>query len=199
MQISTGDLALFLGSKVYQNQNCIQAWGEFGVGHLVDLMNAVRNRILDFSLAVWKESPTAGEIDDTRSSKLEPTKVTQIFNTTVYGGSANLVGTATDSEITFNLSPADIPGLEAILRENGIKDTELYELRTALAAEPQPPADKVFGPKVSSWISKMIEKAADGTWNVSLGAAGNLLAQALGKYYGLYFSFITSYGGRYAN
>lgn len=40
----TGDLAVFLGTKVYRGQNCVQSWAEFGVGNLVELLNAVRNR-----------------------------------------------------------------------------------------------------------------------------------------------------------
>lgn len=127
----------------------------------------------------------AGEIDDAPSSKLEATKVTQIFNTTVYNGSANLVGTATESKISFNISANDMSALEGILRENGIDDSDLHELKIALASEPKPTSDKAFGPKVSAWISTMMNKAADGTWNVGLGAAGSLLAQALAKYYGL--------------
>jgi len=115
----------------------------------------------------------AGEIGDAPSSKLEATKVTQIFNTTVYNGSANLVGTATDSMISFNISANDMSALEEILRENGIDDSDLHKLKIALASEPKPTSAKAFGPKVSAWISTMINKAADGTWNVGLGAAGS--------------------------
>ncbi len=111
--------------------------------------------------------------------------MTQIFNTTVYGGSANLVGSAHESVIAFNIGVKDLPSLEKVLRENGIPDSDLSELRTALEAEPKPTSDKGFGPKVSSWISKMMRKAANGTWTIGLGAAGNLLAHAIAKYYGL--------------
>jgi hypothetical protein len=48
--VPTGDLAVALGSHVYKGYNCVQAWAEFGTGNLVELLNAVRNRILDFSL-----------------------------------------------------------------------------------------------------------------------------------------------------
>ncbi len=37
VQVSTGDLAVVLGTNVYQDLNCLQAWAEFGTGHLVEL------------------------------------------------------------------------------------------------------------------------------------------------------------------
>lgn len=57
VQASTGDLAFALSTNVIQDQNCVQAWAEFSNGRLVELVNSVRNRLLDFVLAVWKEHP----------------------------------------------------------------------------------------------------------------------------------------------
>ena len=127
--VSTGDLALILGTNVYEYQNCVQAWAEFGTSHLVELLNSVRNRILDFALALWKEAPSAGEIDINTPSTMEPKRVTQIFNTTVYGGSANLVGTSNASSIEFNIEMKDFPALERVLIENRITQDEYRNYR----------------------------------------------------------------------
>lgn len=185
LQVSTGNLALVIGTKLYQDQTCVQAWAEFGIGHLVELLNSVRNRVLDFALAVWKEAPNAGEIGSGSSTNLEAKKVTQIFNTTVYGGSANLVGTATASSVAFNIGTNDFSALERVLVENGVASADISELRKALDSDPAPSGPENFGPKVSSWIGKMFEKAAQGGWKIGIGAASNLLAQAIAKYYGL--------------
>ena len=185
LSVSTGDLALSLGAKVYQGQNCVQAWAEFSISNLVELLNSVRNRLLDFALAVWKEEPMAGEVGDNSTKSLESSKVTQIFNTTVYGGSANLVGTVSESSIVFNIGTQDFPSLENLLRENGLGDEDISELQVAVQADENVARGKGFGPKVSNWISKMVKKAADGSWSIGVGAAGNLLAQALTKFYGL--------------
>ena len=182
--VSTADLAVKLGGKVYQHQNCIQAWAEFGTSALVELLNSVRNRLLDFALAVWKEAPDAGEIGNGSSAKLEVKRVTQIFNTTVYGGSANIVGTSSASAITFNIGAKDFSSLERVLLENGVTQEEITLLRSVIDSEPAPVTKDKFGPRVSAWIAKMIGKAAEGSWNIGIGAAGNLLAQAIAKYYG---------------
>lgn len=185
IHVSTGDLALILGQKVYRNQNCIQAWAEFSTNHLYELLNTVRNRVLDFALAVWKEEPTAGESGARPSAIMDSSRVTQIFNTTVYGGSANLVGTASHSTIEFHIEARNFATLERVLRENGVDEDDLKELKAAIESGEQPTASKGFGPKVSAWIAKMVKKAAEGSWGVGVGAAGTLLAQALSKYYGL--------------
>ena len=138
VQVSTGDLALALGSNIYENQNCAQAWAEFSINNLVELRNAVRNRILDFALAIWKYNPTAGELNSNPDTQIDSSKITQIFNTTVYGGAANLIGTAHDSSIVFNISPNDFNSLEVALREHGLEDSDIVELSKALKADAPP-------------------------------------------------------------
>lgn len=185
VQISTGDLAVALGSKVYEQQNCAQAWAEFSTLNLVELQNAVRNRILDFALAIWKVNPTAGETTNSSNSSIESSRVTQIFNTTVYGGTASLVGTAQDTSITINNIQNDFDTLRSLLNEHCIEDDDIDELSEALNNDDKPTVNGKYGPKVSSWIAKMIQKSADGSWSIGIGTAGTLLAQAISKFYGL--------------
>ena len=183
--VSTGDLAVAIGWKLYTNQNCVQAWAEFSTQHLVELLNTVRNRILDFALAISKEAPTAGETGNTESQPLGSGRVTQIFNTTVFGGAANVVGSAHNSTVAFNIGPHDFASLEQALLANGVSSANIMELKTALDSDPPPTAAEKLGPKVSAWMGRMIEKAAAGGWGIGIGAAGNLLSQAIAKYYGL--------------
>lgn len=185
LNVKTGDLALILGTKVYEDLNCIQAWAEVGRSHLVEVLNSVRNRILDFALAIWKEELNAGDVGNGPTTRLESTRVTQIFNTIVYGGSSNIVGTASESTITFDIGINDFASLERVLIENGVHPEDIAELRSSVESEPKAIAKDKFGPRVSAWIGKMIGKAAEGSWKIGLGAAGNLLAQAITKYYGL--------------
>jgi hypothetical protein len=185
LHVDTGDLALLLGTNVYQHYNCIQVSAECNPSALVEVVNTVRNRILDFTLAVWKEAPTAGDTDGNPTPKIETSRVTQIFNTTVFGGAANLVGTASQSVIEFNIGVKDVAALERILRDNGVAESEIVELRDAIETEPEMKPNQGFGPRVSSWIGKMLGKAADGSWKIGTGAAGSLLAQVIAKYYGL--------------
>ena len=62
-QVNTGDLAVILGTNVYETQNCIAAWAECSVGTIINVLNTVRNRILDFTLAVWKKRTESRRIE----------------------------------------------------------------------------------------------------------------------------------------
>ena len=184
IQISTGDLAVTLGVGVYQDMNCLQCWAEFSPANLDELFNAVRERVLDFSLALWKEYPNAGEINSDTSESISSNKVTQILNTKIYGGNTNLTGTANNSPITLNITSNDFDAVSHVLKNNGLSDKDLAELHSALSADKPPQTPGKFGPKVSSWIVRMMKKAAEGTWNIAIGTAANLLAGTISKYYG---------------
>ena len=86
--------------------------------------------------------------------------------------------------IEFNINAKDFSSLETVLRGHGVVESDLTDLRNAVQSEESKP-EQGFGLRVSAWIGKMVGKAADGTWNIGLEAAGNLLAQVIGKYYGL--------------
>lgn len=182
--ISTNDLALSLGSSILRNMNCLQCWAEFSTIYLDELLNAVRQRILDFTLAIQKEHPNAGEINSNTSDLISHDKIMQIFNTTIYGGNTNLTGTAINSPITFTIQSNDFESLCQVLRNQDISEEDLSELHSALSSDRPPKSSGKFGPKVSSWIAKMTQKAADGSWNIAIGAAANLLATAISQYYG---------------
>lgn len=183
VEVSAGNLAMVIGTRLYTSQNCIHAWAQFGTGELVGVLNSVRNRILDFAVAVEKEAPMAGERGQ-KSEAIAPSKVNQIFNLTIYGGAANIVGSATDSPVTINIGARDFASLEAFLRGKGIDPTDIAKLKEALVSEPAPTSPGTFGTKVASWMGRMVEKAATGGWQIGAGAAGDLLAKAISQYYG---------------
>ncbi len=184
LSVMTGDMAMFLGDKVYRGYNCIQAWGEFGTMALTEVINSVRNRVLDFAIEIWKIDPKAGELGSYQNI-IGVQRVTQIFNTTVYGGSANLVGSAESSTINFHIGVRDMDSLRNVLSANAVQDEDIQDLLNALTCDPVPTTPSQYGPKVTTWIAGMMSKAASGGWAIGLGAAGNLLASAIDKYYGL--------------
>ena len=164
--------------------NCLQCWAEFSITNLEELLNEVRERVLDFSLAVWRENPNAGETNSDIPEPLSSDKVTQIFHTTVHSGTANLVGTANDSSIAFNIASNDFDTVHRVLRDNGVSKEDIDELKRVLTQDEPPQSPGRFGPKVSSWIAKMMQKASEGTWNIAIGAGGSLLSEVISKFYG---------------
>lgn len=172
---ATSNLRSMLHGKVYKGFQCHSAVAQFSNQHLVAMLDAVRNRILDFALALGKIAPDAGE----GQAQVEVQRVTQIFNMTIHG-SVGVVGTANNAIV--NVTTNDWAALAQFLATNGAAADDIDDLRDAVTEEPQPETGR-WGPRVSTWIGKMMGKAADGTWQVGPGAAGNLLAQAIAAYY----------------
>lgn len=144
----------------------------------------MRNRILDFAIAVWKEAPAAGE-GEGKPEQIESTRVTQIFNTTVHGGAASIIGAAVNSAVGIAVSQNDMASLEKALTQAGIALDDIKDLGAAMVADGSPKKNGGFGARVSEWIAGMMKKAADGSWKVGFAVAGDLLAKAISKYYGL--------------
>ena len=177
--VSTQDLALTLGTKVFKQMNCLECWAEFSMSNFVELLNSVRNRLLEFLVTVQKEHSNVDKIDSNPLDSPNSGKITQIFYTTVYGGSANFVGTSNDSSLAFNIGLNDFESVRCVLQENGVSEKDIIELKNALVDDKPSQTTGSFGPKVSSWITSMMQKAADGTWNIGTGAAANLLSNLL--------------------
>ena len=178
-----GNLALVLGATVYDQANCISAWGEFHRSRLVGVLEAVRSRVLDFALALQKENPdfdsSSGE-----SPPVSQERVTQYVNMIMTGGSANIIGLANNSEVSASITAGEFESLAAYLKEHKVGVEEIAQLREALDSDPEPAQKGSFGPRVSDWIGSMMKLAASGTWQIAWSTAGALLVDAIQSFYG---------------
>jgi AbiTii len=176
-----GNLPLFLASRKFTDMEITSAWGEASSNQLKHILETVRTRVLRFALDLGKEYPDAGAVKSTTPKQAE--RVNQIFHNNI-DGPANVVGTATHSNVVLNVMQGDLSSLQQTLREHGVSSADIKELKDALDAEPAPPTTG-FGPRVAEWIGNMMKKAAEGTWKIATGAGGELLGKAIAKYYGM--------------
>ena len=143
-----------------------------------DVLDSVKTRLLDFMLDI---SVTDEQL---RDRTFDLPQIRNIFNTHVYG-SKNVVavGENVSQELISEIVPGNWESLLAHLSKRGIADDDLDVLKNALASEPT--ADKNrLGPKVSSWLGRMVIKLTSGALNVAAQATPDLLVAAIGKYYG---------------
>ena len=183
-RISMGDLPIVLSNKVFAGMQCIDAWGEAGGDALSQILNAVRNRVLDLSLQLWKASPEIGEIGAGVPEAVEQ-RATQIITNIIYGN-ANIVGAAHNAELKLIVNQGDVVSLTRALADNGVGQSELAELKLALEKDgPPPQGGKGFGARVNAWRDMMIAKAQDGSWQIGVGVAIDLLDKVLSQFFGL--------------
>lgn len=170
---------------VFLDMQCISAWKMIPGMTIPRILNTVRNRVLDFALNIEKEFPDAGE-DAAKHSTSDQSRFQQIFNTTVYGGAANIVGQASRSNIAAtNVATGDWNSLRDALKALEASAADIKDLKNALDHEKKPPGRDRFGPKVAGWIGKMATKSASGTWKIASGLALNILTRLISEYYGI--------------
>ncbi|GAA4239620.1 hypothetical protein GCM10022291_34700 [Postechiella marina] len=153
---------------------------------IVEVVSKVRNKLLDFMLKVDEEFGSLTEIKDLKEKQKEISTIMSqtIINTS---GDGNVVNTGDKNKISAKIiiEKGNKDALVKHLQESGVSEQDTAELIEIIDTEEPNSENKTFGKKVNDWTKKMIGKAVDGTWNISLGAAGNLLAEAIGKYYGM--------------
>lgn len=100
------DLIKYVQSNcvIYEDMVLIDAWRTIPSSTISGILDTVRTRVLDFVLAIEEEEPLAGDTAPGEPAKLQPQAVTNIFNTTINGGSVGAIGNVRSD--TIKISPA---------------------------------------------------------------------------------------------
>ncbi len=151
-------------------------------GHIVPgIMDQVKNKLLDFILALDEYNVTA---EDLSTRKVNTDVARNIFNTYIYGNQNTV---ATGEQVTQQVTTVEQGNVESLLnylRTLNVDDADLNELQHAIATEPAA-SEGSYGPKVKTWLGGMVAKATAGMWRISLETVTKGLTDALNGYYGL--------------
>lgn len=165
--------------------NILSAKCTISVSQVTQVLGSVRSQLLDFMLKLDEEFGTITEIEDLKTKNQQITKF--MSQTIINKGDGNVINTGDKAEIkaSINIQKGDFESLRKHLSELGIQSQDIDELKAVIDVD-QPDLGKgTFGQSVNHWIQKMFGKALDGAWQVSTGAAGTLLAEAVKTYYGM--------------
>ncbi|MGR9252522.1 AbiTii domain-containing protein [Rhizobium leguminosarum] len=185
LALNMDNFALVLRGKVVdKGWDVLRFWAEMPAAKVIGISDAVRNKVLEFALALQKRYPNADDVEWIKSQESGAATVSQVFNTTINNGNAGVIGHASESTVNVTVNHGNLQDLRTNLTQHGVSADDLAALEAALKEEPKI-EDKRFGPKVTKWVSNMLGKAGSGVWNVGLGAGGALLEKALLGYYGL--------------
>lgn len=153
---------------------------------VVEIISNVRNNLLDFMLKIDSEFGNITQIEELKSKEKE---ISTIMHQTIINnsGDGNVVNTGDKAKInaTININKGNKEDLAKHLQEKGLSKDDTEELIEIIDSEEPNRLNGTFGQKVNSWTQKMLGKALDGSWNIGIGAAGNLIADAIKTYYGL--------------
>lgn len=150
---------------------------------VIQTLTAVRTKLLDFLLKLNDELGEGKDITTLTEGKTKQ-KVDSLFHSTVFGDNTTIIVGDNNTQTVTNIKQGNFDSLEKHLLNNGLEKEDINELRKYIDNDNPNADNKEFGGKVKGWVSKMLTKAMDGTWQIGLGAAGNLLADSIGTYYG---------------
>ena len=182
------DFVAHFAQKIYRNMNCMVAWKVIPHTSIVEIIEAVRNRILNFVLEIEKEAPDAGEAK-LNKPPIPQDRVTQVFNTTIYGNVGNIADGNQNVTQTATISVAenDVESLKSFLLSIGVPKGEVKKLEVALSqdAATDVKKNKILGFSVLGWIGSISAKIATGAVSVIKGVGSELIVKAILLYYGV--------------
>ncbi len=182
------DLVAHVGAGIYQYMNCMSAWKVIPRPSIVSLVEAVRNRILNFVLEIETEAPEAGEAPPGKSP-LSQEQVTQIFHTHIYGTVGNFAQGGQDFTQNANMSVKtnDFESLKNFLESVGFHQQQIQDLEEAVTEDSieEVKSSRRLGPKVSNWLGSIMSGIAQGIIPIVQNVDANLITQAILIYYGI--------------
>jgi hypothetical protein len=149
------------------------------------ILSSVRNTILDWSLKLEQEGIFGQDLEFSGIEKERASMTTNIKIENFQG----VLGDVSNSEVTqnldMNIDKNNFDQLSEFLKKNEVSENDIVSLNSAIETDGCIDVENGIGEQVSVWIGNMVSKSASGSWNVSIAAAGNLLATAISKYYGM--------------
>lgn len=151
----------------------------------------IRSRLLDFSLGL--QSKLGDDVTDAGlRQEAAGIDTPSMFAESIFRGSLSfgdhatiVIGHGNSQQITNIAIKGNFTALSAELKRVGISDEDVADLKNAITADVDSPdhASKKLGPAVRHWMTKMMGKAIDLSWQIEVGVAGGLLTSALQAYY----------------
>ncbi len=154
-----------------------------GRNQVAGILDAVRTTILEWALKLEADGVSGEGMVFSSEEKAKAQASIRIEN---FQG---ILGDVSHSTVTQNqtmdIQKGDFEGLRKCLADEGVSPRDIEALEAAIKVDPPPSSGNQFGKTVSSWIGNMLAKAASGSWQIGVGAAGSLLSNAISAFYGL--------------
>ena len=157
-----------------------------GSNQVKSVLERVRTQLLDWSLQLEARGILGDGISFSAEEKAIAGKSQSAISIQNFQGVlGDVSGGNISQSMSMTVTPGKFDSLAEYFREQDVTEEDIKLLEKAITEDPEVNESGEFGPKISSWIGRMTSKAADGSWAVSVGAAGSLLATAIAKFYGL--------------
>lgn len=177
------DLTRYFSGKIYSGWTCTQAWKQLTVGSIVNLVDTVINKILEFVITLEAEAPDAGEAPP-NSEPIPMDKVNKLVSNIFIMGNVGNLAAGVDQTITHNtivtVTENDLESLRQFLTDIGLTEEDILELEESIRKDEQG-----FRDNVQTWLSKAIIKVGTGAKAIGVSVAAHLITKAIELYLGM--------------
>ncbi|CAN5671070.1 hypothetical protein BH24CHL1_BH24CHL1_01320 [soil metagenome] len=180
----SADFVKYHGYSFLPPAMCSSAWRSLSLSDIDSMLDRIRTGLLMFVMDVEKLDPSLGIENE---GHFQTEKISHSFTTNILGGISNVAvgSTGVTQHSIVDVRPHDLDSLKRYLGQTGIDKSDLLDLEASLERDAAEANATGFGPHASKWMGRMLTRAADGTWDVGVGTAGNLLADALARFLGI--------------
>jgi hypothetical protein len=163
--------------KLYPSLGCINVWAEISSNDFAQLISAIKNRVLDFAIALETENPDAGE-GPVNSKPISEDRLFPIVNN-YFGQVGNVAQGSHSFHQTANLGiqPGDLEAVKKFLLAENVSPHDVQELEDAVRAD-----KGRFGPRVQAWLGKMAVVSVE----IGKGVAIQSITAAIKAHYGIH-------------
>ncbi|MBQ0688055.1 abortive phage resistance protein [Providencia rettgeri] len=164
------------------------AWS-INPAQLINIFSNVRTKILDWALQLERKNILGDGLLFSLDEKREAIGMT-INNINNFNGNvsnAGAIGAGNNGNINQkNIAKVgDFGSLEQQLREYGIDDKDILDLKNIIDTSPKPISKSNLGENVGGWMGNLIGKAYSGALKITGEAAPVLLTNTLCHYFGI--------------
>jgi hypothetical protein len=166
-------------NRVLQEFQCEAAWRVIPRGAITTVIDTVRNRVLNFALAIERSNPAAGDVAPGDPPVIPRHEVERIANITIEGGN-NVFAVGDNARIErVTITQNDWPSLRDALADLGFQTSDLDALPEALAAD-----SNEFGEETQRWLARSLKQLKAGAGAVAPEIAGGTAAGLILQYLG---------------
>ena len=168
----------------------------FSAGAVEHIFSTIRNKILEWALALEKNGVFGEGLIFNQHEKAEAANVTVTNNNTInnHGNGVTMIGDmentnsvvgGTVSHVQQQNIKGDFSALERMLKEHGVDDSDINELKGVIEQTPKPETKEEVEKGFGAWIGKMTGKAFTGAIKIAGAAAPAILTNAICQYFGI--------------
>jgi len=161
------------------NEIALALWKQTHRSALKQVLDSVRNRLLEIALDLSEKFPAISE-SESALSDVDQTAAASIIHNHIYG-SGNIVasGANVTQRVDQSSHVGDVTALTKTVEQAGVSAADAAELREAVAQDGIR-NEKKLGPRVAAWFGRTSQKLLE----TGFTAAPVLLTEALSRYYG---------------